>query len=50
MNREEDWWADSQPYNLDELLGPPPRSIKKKWKQQKAIEKWMEEKIKWSTK
>ena len=38
-------WADSQPYDLDELLSPPPGSIKKKWKQQKEIEKFMRRKI-----
>jgi hypothetical protein len=44
MSKEEKW-ADSQPYNLDELLGPPPRSIKKKQKEQKEIEKFMRRKI-----
>jgi hypothetical protein len=44
MSKDEDW-ADSQPYDLDELLGPPSRSIKKKWKEQKEIEKFMRRKI-----
>jgi hypothetical protein len=44
MSNEKDW-ADSQPYDVDELLGPPPRSIKKKSKEQKEIEKFMRRKI-----
>ncbi len=37
MSNEEDW-ADSTPYDIDELLGPPPRGFRRRWEWYKKME------------